>query len=199
MPCKYCPRLCRLHAKRKAKLQLCLPRPASPHRADVERASRLAVERLASPAGKAQQATFLLQQVIRGQQQQHAGAAAAGGSTAGPSAAPPAAATAVAAGGGADAMDALVVSAIAQLPATFVAGCAARMFMSAARALLALKPSERGWAWRGCCPRCIQPPRMCLWYHHACSKGGVTCSHTLREPGALPLSANPRLPPSLHA
>ncbi|EFJ52249.1 hypothetical protein VOLCADRAFT_87230 [Volvox carteri f. nagariensis] len=115
-------------------------------KSDVERACRLAVERLSSAAAKAQQACFLLHQVLGPPQQtgkplKHGSEAAI--DTPGPTgtAAVLQAATAAtdAGAGGAAGVDSLVVSAVAQLPPTFVAGCAGRMFMSAVRAALSIK------------------------------------------------------------
>ncbi|GLC48237.1 hypothetical protein PLESTB_000073900 [Pleodorina starrii] len=136
---------------------------------DVERACRLAVERLSSAAAKAQQACFLLYQVLgpppQQQQQLKAGGADTGADAA--VAAPGAAAAAAAAGGSAaigalrlgsaaaagggggggagsaaGGVDSLVVSAVAQLPPTFVAGCAGRMFMSAVRTALSIRTNN---------------------------------------------------------
>ncbi|GIL52810.1 hypothetical protein Vafri_8581 [Volvox africanus] len=120
-------------------------------KSDVERACRLAVERLSSAAAKAQQACFLLHQVLGPPQPQRPGssaddavgaidataaAAACGGRVSGGGSAD-ADRTADTAGG--SGVDSLVVSAVAQLPPTFVAGCAVRMFMSAVRAALSIK------------------------------------------------------------
>ncbi|GIM07213.1 hypothetical protein Vretimale_11419, partial [Volvox reticuliferus] len=130
-------------------------------KSDVERACRLAVERLSSAAAKAQQACFLLHQVLGppppappqrpGSEASGPDAApvamdatAAAGGSGGGSAVAERAATAAADTSGGSGVDSLVVSAVAQLPPTFVAGCAGRMLMSAVRAALSIKTGNDG-------------------------------------------------------